>query len=230
MSYLNLRIPFSVLCQLIVVPCKKKKKKSLSVHHLLPHFPVFLPPWWLLRQKPSSSSPSPKVSKKPILKSQNIHRYEWHKPRGCHGNLLWQSVWTHCHRSSPRSLMFLFWDIRGYENLRWMVENLTLHLSCRGFRLLCCCGVCFCECCVMCYCIRNPLRDWMLKAKDGECKLDEERCVNVVFPGRDMGIKARKLYYNTTLQGYPEIIRYGPISVHLWWVNQFSSLSTNFPF
>lgn len=57
-------------------------------------------------------------------------------------------------------------------------------------------------------------------------------CESCIFQGRDMRVKARKLYYNTTLQGYPEIILYRPVSVSvsLCWLNQCSSLNTDFLF
>lgn len=82
-------------------------------------------------------------------------------------------LWHTCHKcvnSLPLKIfslfnVSLFWDIRGYEDLRQMVENLTPYLSC---------GVSVQS--LMCNCICNPLWDWMLKAKDSKCKLDEEHC------------------------------------------------------
>lgn len=128
------------------------------------------------------------MNKSLLLKSQNVHRYEWSAShvvvtgtlrRGYKSNL------TVCVNSLPqmRSLLFivfLFWDIWVFEDLRRMVENLTLHLSSEGwFHLLPLCL--FPNSCV----IHNPWQNWKLKAKDDERKLDEEHSVKVVFQGRE---------------------------------------------
>lgn len=68
----------------------------------------------------------------------------------------------------------------GYGDLRQMVENLTLNLSCRGGS-----PPAMLSCRVMCNCIRNPLRDRMLKG--GECTLHEVHSVEAVFPRQNPG-------------------------------------------
>lgn len=136
-----------------------------------PTFPLSPTPWWLLRQKPVFYQPFTfKLTRIQHLSPRIFTDMSDTSHAVATGTLrrgVTRVLLTKCVNSLPRKQsslfnVFLFRDIRGCEDLRQLEEKLTLHLSCRGFRLLRCVFF-FALWCVTAYVILCGIECWKRK-------------------------------------------------------------------